>query len=147
MEARIKDASIGDMGLITFKFPLHLPYLTYSNDFETTEGEITIKDKIYKLVKKRILRDTLIVLCMDHKEKTQIEKEDNDYFKKVNDLTSNSSKKTAKQVKVDYLIEDKPINSGIIPVIHRTAFSRFTSGSLLPGHYPLVTSPPKLPLS
>lgn len=141
-------AAKGDHGLITFKIPLHLPYLTDSDDFETTEGEITVKGEIYKLVKKKILRDTLIVLCIDHQEKTQIEKEGNEYFKKVNDLTANTSKKSgAKQVKVDYLLEDKLIKSGIISVIPKTAFYRFTSGSLLPGHFPLITSPPELLLS
>ena len=147
IEARIKDASNNDNGLISFKFPLQLPYLTDSEVFETAEGEVTVNGKIYKLVKKRILRDTLIVLCIDHKEKTRLEKENNDYFKKVNDLTSNSSKKTANQVKIDYLIEDRFMSSGIIPVIHRTTFPQFISGLLLPGHHLLITSPPELPLS
>lgn len=143
LEARINDVPDGDLGLITFKFPLNLPYLTDTDDFENTEGEITVNGKIYKLVKRKISRDTLIVLCVDHKEKTQLEKEDSDYFKKVNDLTSDSSTKTAKQVKVDYIIDDNPVNTAITPVIYKSSFCKFTSDSLLPGHHLLITSPPE----
>ena len=148
MEARIKNDSNLDKGLITFKIPLNLPYLTDSKDFEPAEGEVNINGEIYKLVKKKISRDTMIVLCIDHHEKTRIEKQDNDYFKKVNDLTSNSSKKSdVKQVKVDYFLQDKQGNAALVPLIQNTFFSGLISGSLMPGYHPLISSPPEFPLS
>lgn len=148
MEARLMNDSNLDKGLITFKIPLNLPYLTDSKDFEPAEGEITVNGEIYKLVKKKISRDTMIVLCIDHHEKTRIENQDNDYFKKVNDLTANSSKKSdVKQVKVDYFLQDKQVNPALIPTIQNTVFSGFTPGASMPGYHPLISSPPEFSFS
>jgi hypothetical protein len=144
IEARIRDVSTGDKGLLTFKIPLQIPYVSNSTDFEPAEGEITIDGYIYKLVKKRILRDTLIVLCIDHKEKTRIEKQDNDLFQKLNDLTANSPKKQdVKQIKTDYVVQDKLVCPCLISEFHKTTHQRFISGSLLPGHSTLIASPPQ----
>ncbi|NEU09606.1 hypothetical protein GZH53_14865 [Flavihumibacter sp. R14] len=147
IEALIQDATKEDDRFITFKIPLNLPYLPDGNDFETLEGELNVKGTIYKLIKKKISRDTLIVLCINHPEKTRIEKDGNDYFKKVNDLTSDTSKKPESKVKTDYVLQDKLVNVCLIAIFHKTAFSTFVSNSLLKGHYPLITSPPELPVS
>lgn len=147
IEALIKDASDQDKRFITFKIPLNLPYLPDGNNFESLEGELNVKGTIYKLVKKKISKDTLIVLCIDHKEKTRIEKDDNDYFKKVNDLTSDTSKKPELKVKTDYILQDKSVNSSLIALFHKTAFSAFVSNSLSQGYYSSVTAPPEMSVS
>lgn len=144
IEALIRDASNQDKGFITFKIPLNLPYLPDGNDFETLEGEIYVKGTIYKLVKKRISKDTLIVVCVDHKEKTRIEKDGNDYFKKVNDLTSDASKKHELKVKTDYFLQGQLENSRLVTTLHKTAFAPFISNSSLKGYYPPITAPPEL---
>lgn len=148
IEARIKNSSDLDKGLVTFKIPLNLPYTTDSKDFEPADGEVTVNGEIYKLVKKKISRDTMIVLCIDHHEKTRIENQDNDYFKKVNDLTANSSKKSdVKQMKVDYFLQDKQGSAAAVPVIQNILFTAFISGSSMPGYHSLISAPPEFSLS
>jgi hypothetical protein len=147
IEALIENASNQDKRFITFKIPLNLPYLPDENDFETLEGELNVKGTIYKLVKKKISKDTLIVLCIDHREKTRIEKDGNDYFKKVNDLTSDTSKKPELKVKTDYVLQDKTVKSSLTALFHKIAFAPFISNPLLQGYYPPITAPPELSVS
>lgn len=144
MEARIMNGSDLDKGLITFKIPLNLPYTTDSKNFEPAEGEVTINGEIYKLVKKKISRDTMIVLCIDHHEKTRIENQDNDYFKKVNDLAANSSKKSdVKQIKVDYFLQDSQNDPAPVPLIQSTVYTDLHSRASMPGYHPLISAPPE----
>lgn len=80
-----------------------MPYHTDWKDYESVEGEMTYNNTTYKYVKRKVLRDTLILLCIKHQEKSVIEKNSSEYFKKVNDLaTDNSKKQEIKQAKEDF---------------------------------------------
>lgn len=147
IEARLNDLSI-QKNFITFKIPLHLPYLTDQDQFEPADGEINVRGEIYKLVKKKISRNTLYVICIDHKEKTRIAKNDSDYFNKINDLTSDNSKKAeVKPVKADYLLQDQSTSPTPLTVFHKSAYTNYLSDTLLRGHFPNIASPPEHPLS
>lgn len=102
LEARIL-SHLPDSQLITLKIPLKLPYLTESSSYEDIEGEMEIYGVNYKYIKKKIEKDTLVLLCIDHKEKSQLQKKSSDYFSKVNDLASKGKKKAlTQQVKTDF---------------------------------------------
>lgn len=106
LEMKIKTLHDADKQLITVKIPINLPYQTDWREFESIDGEMTYKGKTYKYVKRKVLRDTLILVCIDHREKSQIEKRSSDYFKKVNDLASENNKKPQlKLAKMDYYQE------------------------------------------
>ena len=108
IQARIRTLDELDKRLITIKIPINLPYQTDWREFEAVDGEMTFKGKTYKYVKRKVLRDTLILLCIDHQEKNELQKSRADYFKKVNDLASESSKKPVLKVaKTDYYQELK----------------------------------------
>lgn len=138
IEARIRNLDELDKQLIAVKIPINLPYQTDWREFESVDGEMTFKGKTYKYVKRKVLRDTLILLCIDHKEKSELLKSSADYFAQVNDLASETNKKTVlKQVKTEYFQEVKNL----------FAFDRF-SFNLDPdirNYTPLIASgyPPK----
>ncbi len=103
IQAKIETLHESDESLFTVKIPIRLPYHTDWKDFESVEGEMTYDNTTYKYVKRKVLRDTLILLCVKHQEKSVIEKNSNEYFKKVNDLTTDHSKKQEiKQAKEDF---------------------------------------------
>jgi hypothetical protein len=95
--------NLKSQSFLTVKIPIKLPYQVDWQDYERTDGEVAVNGKIYKYVKRKVQRDTLILLCINYKEKSTIQKNSNDYFKKVNDLTADANKKPVfKQVKNDY---------------------------------------------
>lgn len=103
IQAKIDVLDESDESLFTVKIPLRLPYHTDWKHYESVEGEMTYKNTTYKYVKRKVLRDTLILLCVKYQEKSVIENNSNDFFKKVNDLaTDNSGKKEIKHTKEDY---------------------------------------------
>ncbi|HEY0054806.1 MAG TPA: hypothetical protein VGB63_05575 [Pedobacter sp.] len=102
IEAKILKSDFSSNRLITLRVPLTLPYLTNSN-FESIEGEITVKGTTYKYIKRKIENNTLVFVCIDHYEKSRIQKNSDDYFKKVNDLPAGMNKKPVlKQDKNDF---------------------------------------------
>ena len=61
------------------------------------------KNTTYKYVKRKVLRDTLILLCIEHREKSIIVRNSNDFAKKVNEVIPDGSKKQIlKQAKGDF---------------------------------------------
>ncbi len=104
IQSKIEQISDQDKELITIKIPINLPYHTDWSDFERVDGEVNFKGKIYKYVKQKIARDTLILLCINDQERTEINKQKDIYVKKINGLTTENNKKPIlKQIKTDYL--------------------------------------------
>lgn len=103
IQSKIEQISETDKELITIKIPINLPYHTDWAKFERVDGEVNFKGKIYKYVKQKVSKDTLILLCINDKEKTEINKQRDNYVKKINDLTTEKNKKpNLKQSKTDY---------------------------------------------
>ena len=122
--SKIEQISELDKELITIKIPINLPYQTDWANFERVDGEVNFKGKIYKYVKQKVSKDTLILLCINDKEKIEINKQSDDYIKKVNDLASENNKKpTLKQSKTDYFESVKNLRFdlfGVEKLIHQT---------------------------
>jgi len=96
-------------------------------------------------VKRKVLRDTLILLCIDHQEKNQLQKSSADYFKKVNDLASESNKKPVLKIdKTDYYQEAANLALGVpsIQVLKQSELS-YTPG-IANGHPLLIKMPPRV---
>jgi hypothetical protein len=103
IQAKIDVLHESDESLFTVKIPIRLPYHTDWKDYESVEGEMTYNNTTYKYVKRKVFRDTLILLCVKYQEKSVIEKNSNEYFKKVNGLTTDNSKKQEiKHAKEDF---------------------------------------------
>ncbi|MEP6514132.1 MAG: hypothetical protein ABJA79_09690 [Parafilimonas sp.] len=114
LEAHLDKGQYSDDELIMVKVPVNLPYQNNWNNFERTDGEININGETYKYVKRKVYNDTLILLCIRHYEKTEIQQKANDYFGNVNGLPANNdnNKKAEifRQLTNDYEINEQAKN-------------------------------------
>ncbi|MGZ3756518.1 MAG: hypothetical protein ACXVAY_08925 [Mucilaginibacter sp.] len=102
MEEKLDLMKIGNRETVTIKIPINLPYQTNWANYERVDGEMTYKGVTYKYFKRKIYNDSLILVCVNFKEKGIIAQKSDDYFKKINDLSTQSSKKqNTKQQKTD----------------------------------------------
>jgi hypothetical protein len=72
--------------LISIKTPLSLPYYSNTTAFERVDGAIEINGVEYKYVKRRIINDSLELLCVPNTEKVKLQTAKSDFFKISNDL-------------------------------------------------------------
>ncbi|NEU08508.1 hypothetical protein GZH53_09325 [Flavihumibacter sp. R14] len=144
IQAKIRTLDEMDRRLIAVKIPINLPYQTDWREFESFDGEMTFKGKTYRYVKRKVMRDTLILLCIDHQEKSQLQKSSADYFKKVNDLTSETNKKPVlKSAKTDYYQQSEKLCLSAPPVLI-LKINHFNYSSEIANGYPLkVKMPPR----
>ena len=91
---QFKDAELVEIGI-----PLHLPYMQNSSGFERIEGSIENNGTHYNYVKRRVFNDTLYIMCLPNRQKTQLVKEKANYAGDVNDFAPNKKDKesTAKK--------------------------------------------------
>jgi hypothetical protein len=77
---------------VTIKIPLTVPYYAAGQDYERITGSFEHQGEFFKLVKQRLERDTLYVVCIkDHQEK-RIVNAMTDFVKLSNDLPLSSQK-------------------------------------------------------
>lgn len=56
--------------MVTFNVPLAVPYYNDSRDYERVSGAFEHNGEFFRLVKEKLQRDTLYIVCIkDHKEK------------------------------------------------------------------------------
>lgn len=144
IESKIQTLHEFDEYLITIKIPINLPYQTDWKDFEPASGEMVYKGITYKYVKQKVQKDTLILLCINHTERSSIDKNSCDYFKKVNDLASETNKKpTIKQPKTDYYQETKN-NNLAFQSADPTKYHNYTGVGSVSGHPIIIENPPEI---
>jgi hypothetical protein len=73
------------------KIAVNVPYQTSRNAYERYDGEIKVDGAIYKYVKRKIVNDTLYVLCYPNAQKMHLETAKNSFFKLTNDLQQNDN--------------------------------------------------------
>ena len=87
--------------LISIKTPLNLPYYSSSETFERAYGSININGVEYQYVKRRTYQDTLELLCLPNKTKTELQAAKNEFFKlSVEGQTSQPNKKQPTNFKI-----------------------------------------------
>ena len=124
IEARIEKLDVSEENLFTVKIPIRLPYHTDWKEFESVGGEMTYNNTSYKYVSRKVLRDTLILICIEHCEKTQIEKTQIDYSKIVNGHSpENSKKQVAKQVRDDYYQKSTDLKIVLLAFTGQTSYN------------------------
>lgn len=102
IEALLDKQQYNEAELITIKMPLSLPYQNNTQDFERISGEINLDGKIYKYVKRKIENGELVLLCLPDKNKMQLEKAREDFFKNTNDLNQNNSNSSDKSKAISF---------------------------------------------
>ncbi|MGI4750993.1 MAG: hypothetical protein ACRYFB_10180 [Janthinobacterium lividum] len=143
MELKAEQISDQDKHLVILKIPINLPYQTDWKDFEPTDGETVIKGITYKYVKRKVSRDTLILLCLEHQDKTQLEKSSDDYFKKSSGLESNPSKKIENKQAQEFYISKNTAETGLTGALIRQFYVDKRSIVLHFGYHQLIENPPE----
>ena len=102
--------------LISIKTPLNLPYYSSSETFERAYGSININGVEYQYVKRRAYQDTLELLCLPNKTKTDLLSAKNEFFKlSVEDQSTLPNKKQSTNLKIslpDYFQELNTVLAG-----------------------------------
>jgi hypothetical protein len=91
---RLDNHQYNDHELIEVKIPLHTPYLTSWSDYERIDGEAEVDGIYYTYVKRKIYNDTLYLLCLPNKNKTELNAARIEYGNKMQDVPA-STKDTA----------------------------------------------------
>lgn len=96
--------------LITIKVPLSLPYMSNQTSFERVDGEINIRGKIYKYVKRKIYNGALVLMCLPDKNKMRLLSAKDEFFKYANNLLNSSSKKSGSNTVFPKIVLSKYYN-------------------------------------
>ena len=87
LEARLNHNDYDESALISIKLPItSLSYANPSTTFQRIDGEIIVGDVAYKYVKRRIINDSLELLCIRDTEAMELDKAGNEFFGKVNNF-------------------------------------------------------------
>jgi hypothetical protein len=96
LESRLDENNYDESQLISIKVPAeHLSFYTLSKQFERVDGQVEIKGVLYKYVKRRMVNDSLELLCIPNQQAMQLQDAKNNFFKLVNDLQHNGQGKKA----------------------------------------------------
>ena len=138
------ERNIPDLETISVKVPSSLPYYTGTGEFETVAGEIEINEIQYNYVQRKVTHDSIEYICVVNKTKTAIKKASDQYYKLVNDISQNSTKKDSsakvKLLKLDYCQAE----AFIFGICHLPLPAvEFLSGT--PNYCSLSVAPPDLP--
>src|SRR6187402_1292445 len=66
---------------ITLKFPITLPYSTNSEDYARVRGSFEHQGEFYKLVKQKLEKDTLYIVCIKDRHEKKLVNAMADYTK------------------------------------------------------------------
>jgi hypothetical protein len=142
LEIKLDNNHYDESQLIELKIPIDLPYQSTWASFERFDGEIEMNGTLYKYVKRKLVNDTLVLLCIPNHQKMELQTARNDFFKNTNDLSQNSSKKsgsntaTFKKLMSDY--DDHSYRLHVNSAQYQQVFSfSYTAGQLL--HIPHIS--------
>lgn len=83
---------------MTFRVPLTVPYSTDHQDYERVSGEFEHDGDVYRLVKQKLFRDTLYIVCVKDINSKKINQALVDYVKTFTDKPVNAKQQNGKQV-------------------------------------------------
>jgi len=95
LQAQLDRNQYDEKELIELRVPINLPYITDWSEFEVYEGETTINGEHYRYVKRKVVNGELILLCVPNKNKTQLKKAGQEYYKQVAEAQQVPGKKTS----------------------------------------------------
>ena len=82
---RLDNQQYSEDETIMIKVPLALPYHLDSHEYERVDGEIEYNSEFYRLVKQKLERDTLFIVCIKDQESKRIKQALTDYVKTFTD--------------------------------------------------------------
>jgi hypothetical protein len=110
LNAQLEREQYSDADLLSIKTPLPLPYLASSPEYERVQGSIQIDGITYEYVKRRVLNDTLEILCLPNRAKTHLQSAEREFFRQQLQGTPSGPDKPSTTIKIilpDYCQEIK----------------------------------------
>ncbi len=142
MQARFDNEEYATHQEVTIKVPLTVPYATDSREYSRVDGEFEHQGEIYRMVKQRLLSDTLYIVCVKDETSKDIKQALVDYVKTFSDkpTSEKGSSKTLQNFIKDYIAA-----STILQTSNDGWNHSLTSGTLQVAYQPCalaLTSPP-----
>jgi hypothetical protein len=91
LEAGLDKNLYNESDLIELKLALNIPYQTSWSGFQRCDGEVQIGGIIYKYVKRRVLNDTLYLMCIPNTRKMHLENAKNKMVAKANGIAKHDN--------------------------------------------------------
>jgi hypothetical protein len=90
---------------VTIKVPLAIPYQSDSREYVRVNGEFEHEGDVYKMVKQRLQRDTLYIVCVKDNTSKKINQALKDYVKSYTDkpLNQKGNTKTTQNFIKDFI--------------------------------------------
>ena len=122
--SKIDQSDYEDEDLISIKIQLNLPYYNYSPLYERAYGSMNIDGVEYDYVKRRVLNDTLELLCLPNQEKTKLQSLKNEFLKlSIETPSSQTDKKSSNIVKISLPDYSQQLASFSIAALHEDAIT------------------------
>lgn len=147
LETKIENEEYDESSLIEIRVPLNAPYISgNSTEFERFDGELELDGTHYKYVKRKVVNGELVLLCIPHKSKTELQNSRLAFFKLVNDLNQSQNKEKSntasfKSVTTEYKKENNAWMLEPLPVVylkHSSGSQAYTASgyNFIPEHPP-----------
>lgn len=139
---QLDNKEYNDDDLLEMKVPLPMPYQTTWSSFERYDGEIEINGIHYNYVKRKVVNDTLILMCIPNHDKMKLNSAKEQFFSMVNDVNQQSDQQNPspkssliKSITTDYQVTEamSALNPPSEPGKEYTIFPQQFPGSLEPG--------------
>lgn len=88
---RLDNRDYSDDETVTLKVPMAIPYHIDSEEFERVDGEIEHQGEFYRLVKQKLVKDTLYIVCIKDLASKRLKQALAAYVKTFTDKSSNSN--------------------------------------------------------
>ncbi|MBL7857220.1 MAG: hypothetical protein JNM57_05985 [Cyclobacteriaceae bacterium] len=129
---------------LTFKIPITIPYATDSKDFERVDGEFEYNGEFFHMVKQRLYKDTLFIVCVKDNTTKQINQALTDYVKTFSDkpVDAKSSSSVMNSFIKDYVGNQNEIECKA-PEASSVAKNQIASPVFTDSFYASVIHPPE----
>lgn len=88
MRTKMDESNYALSDEITFKVPIAIPYASDMTEYERVDGEFRHEGNVYHLMKQRLFKDTLYIVCVKDTRAQKIDKALEDYVKTFSDKPS-----------------------------------------------------------
>jgi hypothetical protein len=136
LETALRNNDYEESQLISIKIPVsYLLYYSIPKTFERVDGKLEIQGSEYRYIRRRILNDSLELLCIPNPALMKLKTASIDFFKFVNDLyhgepgkSGNSHRGSSKSFSFDYYTLATPFYFHDPGMILHAAHAHFHSG-------------------
>jgi hypothetical protein len=99
---RLDDSNYSESETVTLKVPVTIPYYG-DTKYERVDGEIEYNGQFYRLVKQKLEKDTLYIVCLKDLQSKRIKQALADYVKNFSEHSSDNTSKVAPSFIKDYI--------------------------------------------